>query len=105
MVINTYAIPGIKTAKEIIAESFGIDEKKLTQKTRVREVVDARYFYFWYLRQVSKNSFQDIGEMCGGYNHATVIHGTRTAETLMKVDREYKFKAESALTNLKSIKQ
>jgi chromosomal replication initiation ATPase DnaA len=104
--ISANVFPGIKTEKGIIAESFGIKEIQLLEKTRIREVIDARHFYFWHLTNNKHLTNKEIKNKCGyRFHHSTIIHGIRNAETLMKVDRDYKFKAESALINLKSIKQ
>lgn len=46
-------------------------------KTRKREIVWRRYAAFNFLRNNSRLSLGEIGKLCGGKDHATVLHGLR----------------------------
>jgi hypothetical protein len=57
--------------KKVVKEVTGVD---VTQKSRKREVVEARAVYYKILKEIDKKkSLESIGESVGK-NHATVIH-------------------------------
>lgn len=102
--VSVYAIPGIeKFDKIIIANAFGIDVNDLFARTRKREIVEARHFYFWYQIKILKKSLSEEGRKLG-FDHATINHAVKTVEDLMETDKEFRDKAELALFKLDKLK-
>ena len=102
--MKAYTIPGIKTEEDIICDSFGIEKENLLKRRRWREVVEARYFLFWYQKTKLKHGISQIGRN-SGFDHATVIHGFNTVNDLMQTDKIFREKAETAIRNLECIQK
>lgn len=59
-------------------ESKGVDRKVLLSKTRVKLIVRLRFELMHDLRRRYKHmSYVRIGQLMGGMDHASVIHGVR----------------------------
>jgi chromosomal replication initiation ATPase DnaA len=68
---------------KVINKSLNLD---ITQKTRKREVVYARFIFYHKLRYAKKYySFQMIADYLGK-DHASVIHGIKQYELLKEYD-------------------
>lgn len=85
--------------KSSIHDFFKID---INQKTRKREVVEAR-FMFYELCRKNQMSLAQIGRFVGK-DHATVLHGTKRFEILCDVDVEFKnnFQALKSIVDFRS---
>lgn len=106
--MNPYAIPGIPSIDQVVAESFGVEPKQLTERTRKREVVDARHFAMYYRKKHLKQKDKEIGHIYDR-DHATVIFAAGTikkpgkVEHLMVNDRQYRDMATRAMKILSEI--
>ena len=60
----------------------------IRKRTRKREYVEARCIYFKMARDMHGATYDSIGRAIG-LNHSTVIHGERTADDLIKVDKAF----------------
>lgn len=60
----------------------------IRKRTRKREYVEARCIYFKMARDMYSATYDSIGRAIG-LNHSTVMHGERTADDLIKVDRAF----------------
>ena len=103
--MTAYIYPGLQQPDEIICRSFGIDTEQIMQKTRNQPVVDARRFAMFYARQYrpvagQQRTYSAIGDMYGDKDHATAIHGVKTAQELIKSDRAFREKAIRAMREL-----
>ncbi len=85
--------------KSSIYDFFKID---INQKTRKREIVEAR-FMFYELCRKNRMSLAQIGRFVGK-DHATVLHGTKRFEILCDVDVEFKnnFQALKSIVDFRS---
>lgn len=95
-----------------VASSFGISTERMFQKTRKREVVNARQVYVWLLRttNVAKQTiipYQQtkfvslgaemnkrdqptfLGRHCG-LDHATILHCLKVTNNLIETDKGYR---------------
>lgn len=99
---DAYAIPGIKTMDELIAEAFGVTVDGMKSRTKFRENTEARQFAMWYRLMNSDKSQAEIGKIYGR-DHATVIHARKTFYDLYETDNRFKKKADKALELLKNI--
>lgn len=86
----------IELLEHKLCSVYGIKHGHLIKGGRHREVVDARRILFWSLRQLFGLSLSTIGRR---YNkdHATVLHGLRTFDNLVKTDVAFRYKAETCL--------
>src|SRR6186713_3233715 len=76
----------IDTIQRMVCEFFDVSYDKLLQKTRKREIVQARQITMYLAKAFTKNSLKTIGEHFGGRDHTTVIHSCQTVKDLMDTD-------------------
>lgn len=76
----------IETIQKMVCEYFDVPYDKLLQKTRKREIVQARQITMYLAKAFTKNSLKTIGEHFGGRDHTTVIHSCQTVKDLMDTD-------------------
>lgn len=80
----------IDTIQKMVCEYFDVSYDKLLQKTRKREIVQARQITMFLAKTFTKNSLKTIGEHFGGRDHTTVIHSCQTVKDLMDTDSSFK---------------
>jgi chromosomal replication initiator protein len=77
-----------------------IDENKLRDKTRKKEVVLARQLAMYLSKELTKSSLKSIGLNFGGRDHSTVIHACNTIEQNSLVDNSLKELVDSLRTQI-----
>ncbi len=80
----------IDTIQRMVCEYFDVPYDKLLQKTRKREIVQARQITMYLAKVFTKNSLKTIGEHFGGRDHTTVIHSCQTVKDLMDTDTHFR---------------
>ncbi|MGH2611784.1 MAG: helix-turn-helix domain-containing protein, partial [Rhabdochlamydiaceae bacterium] len=80
----------IETIQKMVCEYMSIPYDKLLEKTRKREIVQARQITMYLAKMFTKNSLKTIGEHFGGRDHTTVIHSCQTVRDLMDTDTSFK---------------
>ena len=80
----------IETIQRMVCEYFDVSYDKLLQKTRKREIVQARQITMYLAKAFTKNSLKNIGEHFGGRDHTTVIHSCQTVKDLMDTDSVFR---------------
>lgn len=78
------------TAKEIlfmISEMMEIPVTVIISKNRTRKFAMARHFYSYFCRIYTYESLKSIGNLLGGRDHSTIIHGSETITNLCKYDK------------------
>jgi chromosomal replication initiator protein len=80
----------IDTIQKMVCDYFDVPYDKLLQKTRKREIVQARQITMFLSKAFTKNSLKTIGEHFGGRDHTTVIHSCQTVKDLMDTDNLFK---------------
>ena len=80
----------IETIQRMVCEYFDVSYDKLLQKTRKREIVQARQITMYLAKAFTKNSLKTIGEHFGGRDHTTVIHSCQTVKDLMDTDTVFR---------------
>ena len=83
---------------KIVCENYKVEENKVREKNRKKEVVLARQIAMYLSKQLTKSSLKTIGLHFGGRDHSTVIHAQTTIEELIKKDVQ----AADEITSLKS---
>ena len=76
----------IDAIQKMVCEYFDVSYDKLLQKTRKREIVQARQITMYLAKAFTKTSLKTIGEHFGGRDHTTVIHSCQTVKDLMDTD-------------------
>lgn len=80
----------IDVIQKMVCDYFDVPYEKLLQKTRKREIVQARQITMFLAKAFTKNSLKTIGEHFGGRDHTTVIHSCQTVKDLMDTDSLFK---------------
>ncbi|MFM2363375.1 MAG: chromosomal replication initiator protein DnaA [Sphingobacteriales bacterium] len=80
----------IDTIQKMVCDYFDVPFDKLLQKTRKREIVQARQITMYLAKAFTKNSLKTIGEHFGGRDHTTVIHSCQTVKDLMDTDNMFR---------------
>ncbi len=88
----------IENITKIVCDYYKIDENKIRDKTRKKEVVLARQVAMYLSKELTKSSLKTIGLHFGGRDHSTVIHACTAIETLKNSD----FNINEEINNLKS---
>lgn len=80
----------IETIQKMVCDFYEVPYDRLLEKTRKREVVQARQITMYLAKMFTKNSLKTIGEHFGGRDHTTVIHSFQTVKDLMDTDLLYR---------------
>jgi len=62
----------------------------LLRPSRKREYVDARRILYYFLRNFHFLNYQEIGDLCGNRNHATILHSLKYFDFLLKTDFKFR---------------
>ncbi len=71
-----------------VSTMCGISQEDIKSKKRLKNIVKARQFICYLAKELTKLSFQEIGVLIGGKNHATVLYSIKTLEEKIKNDQE-----------------
>jgi len=75
---------------KVVCEFYNVDENKVREKNRRKEVVLARQIAMYLSKTLTKSSLKTIGLHFGGRDHSTVIHACTSIEELIKTDMKLK---------------
>jgi len=73
-----------------VSEVFGVKPQDLRAKTRTKAVVFPRQIAMYLARQLTSDSFNDIGRGFGGKDHTTVLHAVNKIEGLLQDDPKFR---------------
>ncbi len=75
---------------QIVCEYFEVDENKLREKNRKKEIVLARQIAMFLSKKLTKSSLKTIGLHFGGRDHSTVIHAYNNIDQMVSDDNSTK---------------
>lgn len=73
---------------KVVCEFFSVEENKVREKNRRKEVVLARQVAMYLSKKLTKSSLKTIGLHFGGRDHSTVIHAYSNIEQLISEDQK-----------------
>lgn len=76
----------IENITSLVCDSLKIDENKIRDKTRKKEIVFARQVAMFLSKELTKSSLKTIGLHFGGRDHSTVIHACSAVEESLSKD-------------------
>jgi chromosomal replication initiator protein len=76
----------IDSITKIVCGEFKVDDNKVREKNRKKEVVLARQIAMYLSKELTKSSLKTIGLHFGGRDHSTVIHAYNNIEKLTSED-------------------
>lgn len=74
---------------KIVCEYYNVEENKVREKNRRKEVVIARQVAMFLAKQLTKSSLKTIGLHFGGRDHSTVIHAYSSIEQMLNNDPKF----------------
>lgn len=89
-------------ATRVSQELGNVSTAQILGSERTFKVASARQMVYWYLWNVCKMSFSDIGKAMGK-NHATILYGVRQAETMIESEKSYGSKYRKLAQKLKTL--
>jgi chromosomal replication initiation ATPase DnaA len=96
--MNPYVFPGLKPfpreIEKVAATVWNVPVESLYQKTRQREVVEARYSVFYYRKTKMNEQEPDIAKTVP-FDRTTVIHAIKAAEELLEFNKSFREKYRS----------
>ncbi len=75
---------------KLVCEFFDVDENKVREKNRKKEVVVARQVAMYLSKKLTNSSLKTIGLHFGGRDHSTVIHAQNSVDQMISVDEHMK---------------
>jgi chromosomal replication initiator protein len=75
---------------EAVAQAYGVSVAELRAKGRSRRVAVPRQVAMYLLREEAGLSLPRIGELLGGRDHSTIMHGTRKVADLLERDAHFR---------------
>jgi len=85
---------------ELVQKFYNLPKGFETLKNRKRTIVMPRQIIMTLLRLNTKFSLEYIGGICGGKNHATVLHAHKTVDSLYDTDIRFRSDFEQIKHNL-----
>jgi chromosomal replication initiator protein len=71
-----------------VAKHYGLKPGELKSPKRAKPITRARQVAMYLCRELTSESFPEIGSRFGGRDHATVIHGVNKITALLEVDSD-----------------
>lgn len=89
-IVNNHRELSIESITSAVAEYFKLKPEALKEKSRKREIVQARQIAMYFSKECTKSSLKTIGLYFGGRDHSTVIHAISTVNDLCDTDKEFR---------------
>ena len=85
------AMPEPRQILETVAGHYGVSTESLIGKLRDRKTALARQIAMYLIREHGQYRLSDIGDMLGGRDHTTILHGcekiSRESKTVQHVEK------------------
>ena len=84
-----------------VSETFGVKPSDLRARTRTKAVAFPRQVAMYLTRQLTSDSYADIGRGFGGKDHTTVLHAVNKIEGLLQEDPKFQKTLEHIINSLR----
>lgn len=74
------------TIISLVCQIYGVDLEELTRQNRKEAVVRVRHILMYLLYMDTNLSYSAIGELLGGRDHSTIIHGIQKISSELQED-------------------
>lgn len=78
--------PALTEIIDIVARFYGLKTTDLTGRQRSKEIAGPRQMAMYLMRQETKASLPQIGEVLGGRDHTTVLYGCHKVSEQIEID-------------------
>lgn len=90
----------VERIQALVSAHFKVPLHLLTSSKRSKEVAMARQVAMYLSRELTKNSFPDIGKQFGGKDHTTVLHGYKQIKRLIENDGQFRAEIDQLVSQL-----
>jgi len=87
-------------ALHMVCLEYSVSPDTLKSKSRLRNTVQARHTLCWLMKKNSNLSLTEIGTLCGGLDHATVLHAVRQIDNYIWIKDHVGITAQIIQTQL-----
>lgn len=94
-------ILSIEEIQHVVAEHFHLKAKDLETRRRTSNIVYPRQIAMYLCRELTDQSFPEIGRRFGGKDHSTVIHACRRVGQLHQNDPDTRILVEGLIQKLR----
>lgn len=84
----------VERIREVVCEYFNMPAQLLQEKTRKREVVQARQLAMYFSKNFTNASLSYIGNQIGKKDHTTVLYACKAVSDQMETDRAFRSRVE-----------
>jgi chromosomal replication initiator protein len=84
-----------------VSDAFAVKPHDLRSKTRTKAVAFPRQVAMYLARQLTSDSFADIGRGFGGKDHTTVLHAVNKIEALLQEDPKFRKTIDQIITSIR----
>jgi chromosomal replication initiator protein len=84
----------IPTILKIVSDHYGVSVDELRSKSRRQAISQARQVAMWMARQLTDESYENIGAAVGGRDHSTVYYSVTAVQTKQLNDRSYAYELD-----------
>lgn len=74
---------------QTVTDRFGVRLADLQSKKRTKSITLPRQVCMYLVRELTQHSLEEIGGYFGGRDHSTVIHASRSIQTLCQNDQDF----------------
>ena len=86
--------------RDLVTENYGVSVKDLIGKKRARNIARPRQMAMALVRELTQDSFPEIGQVFGGRDHTTVIHACEKISELRAVESSVEKDYQALLATL-----
>jgi chromosomal replication initiator protein len=86
---------------EEVASYFNVRVSDIKGRRRTKQMVVPRQISMYLIRKLTDHSLPEIGELCGGRDHTTILHACESIESDMKKDAKIKELVNKLMTQMR----
>ncbi|PVZ15137.1 chromosomal replication initiator protein DnaA [Porphyromonas loveana] len=86
----------VECIQQAVCKVFQVQAEQIKGKSRKQDIVQARQVIMFLSKKYTGQSLSAIGELMGGRNHATVLHGCRCVTNEMEMNASFRNTVERA---------
>lgn len=84
----------VSTVIKAVSRAYEVSIEDIKSNKRARTISEARQVAMWMARQLTDESYENIGAELGGRDHSTVYYGISKIDKLLLDDKSYSYKLE-----------
>lgn len=90
-----------ESIRDVVAKYYGVPVKELMGKKRSRHIARPRQVAMALMRELTQDSFPEIGQAFGGRDHTTVMHACQAIAELRETDTQMNKDYQSLMVTLR----